>query len=183
MRTCLYGTQFTVITDHHPLCWLNKHKSENERLYRWSLILQEYEFDIKHKSGSCHLDADCLSRSVSSDNSTEDANFDEHDEDTIPVHNEFRPYGTANNINISQNNAVQTRAQTSMLNQIPSTSISKPETISASIESNCSISKPGFDYMKIPQHQLTDPLIQQRIHDIQQNPSRYSSFVVEHGIL
>ena len=51
LRIYLYGTNFTVITDHHPLCWLNKHKSENERLYRWSLVLQEYDFDIVHKSG------------------------------------------------------------------------------------------------------------------------------------
>ncbi|CAF1579968.1 unnamed protein product, partial [Didymodactylos carnosus] len=72
LRIYLYGTKFTVITNHHPLCWLNKHKSGNERLYRWSLVLQEYEFDIKHKGGSCHLDADCLSRSLPNDATTED---------------------------------------------------------------------------------------------------------------
>jgi hypothetical protein len=91
LRIYLYGTKFIVITDYHPLCWLNKHKSENERLCRWSLVLQEYEFDIVHKRGSCHLDARCLSRSVRSDHISDDVNRDEYDEDNIPAHNEFRP--------------------------------------------------------------------------------------------
>ncbi|CAF1187984.1 unnamed protein product [Didymodactylos carnosus] len=50
-----YGTRM-LGNYHHPLCWLNKHNSGNEKLYGWSLVLQEYEFDIKHESGLCHLD-------------------------------------------------------------------------------------------------------------------------------
>jgi transposase InsO family protein len=183
LRIYLYGTKFTVITDHHPLCWLNKHKSENERLYRWSLVLQEYEFDIVHKSGSCHLDADCLSRSVSPDNLTEDISYDENDEDNIPAHNEFRPLLTSNDLKTSRNNAVQTRGQKAALNNMSSPSTSKPQITTTPIECSSSPSKPGFDYMQIPQQQLTDPLIQQQIGEIQEHPNKYSSFVVEHGIL
>ncbi|CAF1258947.1 unnamed protein product, partial [Didymodactylos carnosus] len=51
-----------VITDHHPLCWLNKQSSKNGRLDRWSLQLQEYSFNIKHASGRSNCVADCLSR-------------------------------------------------------------------------------------------------------------------------
>ncbi|CAF4291539.1 unnamed protein product, partial [Rotaria magnacalcarata] len=91
---------------HHPLCWLNKHKSGNERLYRWSLTLQEFDFDIKHKSGSCHLDADCLSRAISSKHTNDDINDNEYNEDNIPLHNEFRPSTIENAIHISHNNAV-----------------------------------------------------------------------------
>jgi hypothetical protein len=58
----LYGREFTLITDHHPLCWLNKQSSKNGRLDRWSLQLQEYSFDIKHTPGSSNCVADCLSR-------------------------------------------------------------------------------------------------------------------------
>jgi hypothetical protein len=58
----MYGRDFTLITDHHPLCWLNKQSSKNGRLDRWSLQLQEYTFDIKHTPGSSNCVADCLSR-------------------------------------------------------------------------------------------------------------------------
>ncbi|CAF4174508.1 unnamed protein product, partial [Rotaria sordida] len=186
LRIYLYGTRFTVITDHHPLCWLNKHTSENERLHRWSLILQEYEFDIKHKNGSCHLDADCLSRSLSLTDTRENINDDEHNEDTIPAHNAFRPSFLLNNTYISQNNAVQTRAQKAALSklyQLQPVTTSNPRPIATSVESNNSHLTPGFDYLKLSQQQLRDPLIQQRIHAIRQHPSSYPSFVVEHDIL
>lgn len=62
LRPYVYGRDFTLITDHHPLCWLNKQSSKNGRLDRWSLQLQEYSFTIKHISGSSNCVADCLSR-------------------------------------------------------------------------------------------------------------------------
>lgn len=62
LRPYLHGRTFTLITDHHPLCWLNKQSSKNGRLDRWSLQLQEYSFDIKYTSGSSNCVADCLSR-------------------------------------------------------------------------------------------------------------------------
>lgn len=37
LRPYLYGKHFTLVTDHHPLCWLNKQSSKNGRLDRWSL--------------------------------------------------------------------------------------------------------------------------------------------------
>ncbi|CAF1098166.1 unnamed protein product [Rotaria sp. Silwood1] len=185
LRIYLYGTKFTIITDHHPLCWLNKHKSENERLYRWSLVLQEYDFDIKHKSGSCHLDADCLSRSTPTNDMINNPDNDDHNEDNIPLHNEFRPSTISNNTNTSYNNAVQTRAQKSALNNTLSIPKSKSQATATSIKfkSNNSTSQLGFDYLKIPQQQLVDPLIQKRIHEIQEHPNNYPSFVVENGVL
>jgi transposase InsO family protein len=183
LRIYLYGTKFTVVTDHHPLCWLNKHKSENERLYRWSLALQEYEFDIVHKSGSCHRDADCLSRSVPSDQMVESNGIGEYDEDNIPAHNEFRPLHPSNTTNVSQNNIVQTRAQRAALNHTSPPRASTPHISTTSIKSKSPTPQPGFDYMKIPQQQLTDPLIQQRISEIQEYSDKYPSFVIEHGVL
>ena len=51
-----------VFTDHNPLTFLHKMKNKNQRLLRWSLILQEYNLDIRHIRGKDNVIADTLSR-------------------------------------------------------------------------------------------------------------------------
>lgn len=63
LQCYLGGAKFTVETDHCPLTWLKTATSKNSRLLRWSLILQQYHFDIKYKKGKLNGNADALSRS------------------------------------------------------------------------------------------------------------------------
>lgn len=60
-RPYLYGSKFTVETDHQSLQWLMQAVTP-ARLVRWALRLAEFDFDIKYKRGSANTNADALSR-------------------------------------------------------------------------------------------------------------------------
>ena len=62
LRNFLEGKEFTINTDHAPLQWLHKMKTSNQRLLRWSLILQEFSFTISYIAGKTNIVADVLSR-------------------------------------------------------------------------------------------------------------------------
>ncbi len=51
-----------VYTDHNPLVFLSRMANSNQRLMRWSLMVQEHHLDIRHKKGSENVVADALSR-------------------------------------------------------------------------------------------------------------------------
>ncbi len=61
-RHYIYGTHFTLYSDHNPLQHIMKIKNPNGRLTRWSLILMEYDFTVVYKPGKNHQNADALSR-------------------------------------------------------------------------------------------------------------------------
>ena len=61
-RPYLYGRPFVVQTDHNSLVWINQVKDKNRKLLNWSLILQQYDITVQHKSGSANSNADALSR-------------------------------------------------------------------------------------------------------------------------
>jgi len=61
-RGYLEGYEFTVITDHQVLRWLQKLESPTRRLGRWMLELQQYSFDVKYRRGTLNRVADALSR-------------------------------------------------------------------------------------------------------------------------
>ena len=61
-RVYLLGKPFLIETDHRALEWLNSVKENNPRLARWSLLLQPYQFSVKHRPGARNGNADSLSR-------------------------------------------------------------------------------------------------------------------------
>ncbi|UYV70240.1 hypothetical protein LAZ67_7002261 [Cordylochernes scorpioides] len=61
-RVYLTGVKFTIFTDHHALQWLNTIKNPTGRLFRWSLKMSTYEYEIRYIKGSKQHEADLLSR-------------------------------------------------------------------------------------------------------------------------
>lgn len=64
LRPYLDGVQFTVVTDHYSLLWLQNLKDLTGRLARWAVRLQQYDFKLVHRKGKEHIVPDTLSRSV-----------------------------------------------------------------------------------------------------------------------
>ena len=58
----LYGRQFTVRTDHAALKWLLNFRNPEGQIARWIERLQHYDFQIMHRAGAQHGNADALSR-------------------------------------------------------------------------------------------------------------------------
>ncbi|XP_074040987.1 tropomodulin isoform X2 [Leptinotarsa decemlineata] len=79
-RCYLYGRKFTVISDHRPLKWLLSMNDPGSRLTRWALTLAEYDFEIIHRRGRLHGNADALSRMYAKDDHYFDIEFEEYEE-------------------------------------------------------------------------------------------------------
>ncbi|UYV69379.1 K02A2.6-like [Cordylochernes scorpioides] len=61
-RVYLLGTRFVIYSDHHALQWLKTIKDPAGRLFRWSLRLSAYDYEVKYLKGSRQYEADLLSR-------------------------------------------------------------------------------------------------------------------------
>ncbi|KRY64642.1 Retrovirus-related Pol polyprotein from transposon [Trichinella pseudospiralis] len=61
-RPYLYGQQFDVRTDHSCLRWLRNFKEPEGQVARWLEQLAEYDFNVLHRPGRAHCNADALSR-------------------------------------------------------------------------------------------------------------------------
>ena len=62
LRYYLLGREFTLVTDHAPLKWMAGAKDTNARVTRWFLALQDFRFQVAHRPGKEHANADALSR-------------------------------------------------------------------------------------------------------------------------
>ena len=58
----LYGRKFLLRTDHGSLRWLFNFKSPEGQVARWLEVLGTFDFNIEHRPGPKHGNADALSR-------------------------------------------------------------------------------------------------------------------------
>ena len=63
-RHYLIGRPFTIYTDHSALTYLLNLKEPTGKLARWVMFLSQFDYNIKHRRGKIHCNADFLSRPV-----------------------------------------------------------------------------------------------------------------------
>ena len=61
-RSCLYGQQCEVYTNHEALKSLLNMPQPSEKLARWGMAIQEFDITIHHRAGRCNGNAYALSR-------------------------------------------------------------------------------------------------------------------------
>ena len=61
-RLYLAGKPFVLQTDHQLLAYINKTKYQNDRIMRWALALQGYDYTVQDIPGKDNVAADYLSR-------------------------------------------------------------------------------------------------------------------------
>ena len=60
-----FGTNpVRVYTDHSPLQFLKRMSGQNQKLLHWSLELEQYNLDVRHRPGKENTVPDLLNRSV-----------------------------------------------------------------------------------------------------------------------
>ena len=57
---------FTIVTDNKALEWVLKlgTKSPIRKIQRWIIEIDSYNYTVRHRSGTSHVNADALSRLV-----------------------------------------------------------------------------------------------------------------------
>ncbi|KRZ81763.1 Retrovirus-related Pol polyprotein from transposon 17.6, partial [Trichinella sp. T8] len=63
-RPYLYGRRFIARTDHNSLRWLRNFREPEGQVARWLERLAEFDFEVVHRAGRKHQNADALSRRV-----------------------------------------------------------------------------------------------------------------------
>ena len=58
----LAGRRFMLQTDHKPLKYLKDASYQNDRVFRWAVVVQEYSFRVEDIPGKENIGADFLSR-------------------------------------------------------------------------------------------------------------------------
>ena len=61
-RSFLVGRRFVLRTDHAALQWLFEMQDAEGQMARWQFLLREFDFEVVHRKGTQHGNADALSR-------------------------------------------------------------------------------------------------------------------------
>jgi len=63
----LLGRHFVIRTDHAALTWLRRTAEPMPQLARWLTFIEQFDYEIEHRPGAKHGNADGLSRRVTHD--------------------------------------------------------------------------------------------------------------------
>ena len=63
-RHYLLGRKFRIRTDHASLRWLSRFKDAEGMVGRWITYLSTFDYELEHRKGTLHGNADALSRKV-----------------------------------------------------------------------------------------------------------------------
>ncbi|CAF1358267.1 unnamed protein product, partial [Didymodactylos carnosus] len=199
LKEYVWCRPFIVETDHCPLCSFGKKKSNNSRIDRWQVALSEYQImAIKYKRGKCNCDADLLSRypEQSPDPDDEQQLLSRQYQNEENPNQELSSPVIINAITRSSTKQLQSHAS-------PNTSMTRSKTQKATnpikttntandisiIQTNTPLptTSPSlnidFSLGRIKNEQQKDKIIQARMQQINNDPHKYSSDIVQDGIL
>ncbi|CAF1521778.1 unnamed protein product [Rotaria sordida] len=195
MRSYLLGRSIIIYTDHCPLCNMMNTSVKNRRVDRISMLLQEYNIEkIIHIKGQQNCLADYLSRNPIQ---FEPEEIFEEDYGINTLFNEKPPVSAS--VSVDKHpviGAVVTRSMKkkfvqqefeldksslSMEKDPDSSPLEQVKDLSSQSPVN-SYTNNQFDIKKIKLEQTKDPIIQKKVKEIQQNPTR-GSFVLHEGLL
>jgi hypothetical protein len=193
MRSYLLGRSIIIYTDHCPLCNMMNKSVKNRRVDRISILLQEYNIEkIIHIKGQQNCLADYLSRHPIQPDREE---IFEEDYGVNLLFEEEPPVSVSVPVDQPLLGAVVTRSMKKQLARGETEVTAAPSTVKESTSSplnqgksamsqsltNPPISK-QFDLQHIRLEQLKDSNIQQKIKEIQRNPTQ-GSFILHDGLL
>ena len=61
-NTYCEGHRYTLLTDHAALSYIRSNTNSSKRIYRWQVLLQGYDLQVKYQPGKDNHAADLLSR-------------------------------------------------------------------------------------------------------------------------
>ena len=156
-KAYLSNQKFVIVTDHQCLKWLQSNRQDTGRLARWSLFLQEFDYEVQYRQGKKIPHVDSLSRRgyamPSSNEDLSDICYDnpisaigidlspDNQEQTCAVHLDYNE--CSDNLNVCVIDADKI-PESDMHEEIPITS----EIDIQKLQEECELLKPIVDYLK-----------------------------------
>ena len=185
MKSYLQAHEFIIQTDHCPLRDMHRKSSNNRRVDRISLILQQYNVkEIRHISGKCNCMADYLSRYPYQ--TEDDDEFIDPEFGFIPMNQDLATKSTTNNNTNAKHGtlgAVVTRAQTRVNDPTSFSDTNTSENEDLSVDDQPPREEGHeFDISMIKEAQEADKLYQTKVLEIQ-TTSKKKTYCLDNGIL